>query len=87
MIISSWNIRGLNHPSKQLEVANFINDNNIDVMGITETKIRPENENFIKKKCFKNWDFISNSCSSPVGRIWIGWNPAKINLQVLKITS
>ena len=87
MIISSWNIRGLNHPSKQLEVAKFIYDNNIDVMGIIETKVRIENEIFIKNKCFKNWDFVSNSCTSSTGRIWIGWNPSRINLQVLKITS
>ena len=80
MIISSWNIRGLNQPSKQLEVAKLIFNYYIDIMGLLETKVSQENEPFIKNKCFKNWDFISNSSPSTVGRIWVGWNSSKIHL-------
>ena len=67
MIISCWNIRGLNQPSKQTEVAKFIYENNIDVLGLTETKVRQVNEAFIKQKCFNHWDFITNSSPNSVG--------------------
>ena len=87
MIISCWNIRGLNQPSKQTEVAKFIYENNLDILGIIETKVRQVNEAFIKSKCFNQWDFVTNSSPTNVGRIWIGWNSDKLNLNVLKTTS
>ena len=86
MIVSCWNIRGLNQPAKQTEIAKFIYENNIDILGITETKVRQDNEDLIRRKCFRHWDFVSNSSSVSVGRIWVGWNPDSIHLTVLKIT-
>ena len=87
MFISCWNIRGLNKPTKQTEIAKFIYENNIDILGITETKVKKINEDFIKRKCFRSWDFVSNSSPNSVGRIWVGWNPDKLNVTVLKMTS
>jgi len=40
MIISAWNIRGLNRTNKQREVAQLIHNHSIDVMGIVEIKIK-----------------------------------------------
>ena len=87
MIISCWNIRGLNQPSKQHEVTKFIFENNIDALGLVETKVNQANESFIKSKCFKHWCFVSNSTTTSAGRIWIGWNPDRVNLTVLNSTS
>ena len=56
MIISCWNIRGLNQSTKQTVIVKFIYENNIDILGITETKVTQINEDFIKRKCFRNWD-------------------------------
>ena len=86
MIISFWNIRGLNQPTKQSEVAKFIFENNIDVLGLVETKVKLGNEDSIKSKVFKHWSSVTNSSPDSTGRIWIGWNPDKILLNVIKIS-
>ena len=87
MIISCWNIRGLNQSTKQSEVAKFIFDNNIDVLGLVETKVKLVNEDSIKNKVFKHWSFVTNSSPDSTRRIWVGWNPNKILLNIIKISS
>ena len=87
MKISSWNIRGLNQSLKQIEISKFILANELDVLGILETKVRMHNLDKIKKALPNHWTFISNCQSNSVDRIWIGWNPSKVHLTVLKLTS
>ena len=87
MKISNWNIRGLNQPLKQIEISKFILANDLGVLGILETKVRLQNHNKIKRVLPNHWTFISNSQSNSIDRIWIGWNPSKVNLTVLKCTS
>ena len=60
MIISSWNIRGLNRTNKQREVVQLIQNHSIDVMGITETKIKVGKQDTIQFKMLPNWDFYTN---------------------------
>lgn len=42
MIISSYNIRGLNKPFKQKELKAFLLKNNVTPLGYLETKIKPK---------------------------------------------
>ena len=46
------NIRGLCEPTKQTQLINFIESNNIDIMGISESKLTSRTAEFI----FKNHD-------------------------------
>ena len=87
MKISSWNIRGLNQPLKQTEISKFIFANDLDVLGILETKVRMQNQDKIKRVLPNHWTLISNTQSNSVDRIWIGWNPNKVNLTILNSTS
>ena len=82
MIISSWNIRGLNCPLKQKEISKFILKNHIDVLGIIETKVRMPNQDKIQNCFMPCWKFITNSDPHAVDRIWIGWNPNTVSLTV-----
>lgn len=41
--IGTWNIRDLNNPLKQKEVASFLCANKLSVLGLVETKVRGEN--------------------------------------------
>ena len=52
--IASWNVRGLNDPTKQKEVKNFVSKENVHVIGVLETKIKQPNERKICGKCFGN---------------------------------
>ena len=83
MIIGCWNIRGLNHPSKQSEIAKFVFSNHLDVLGITKSKVHIPNQDRIQKTLLPSWKFVSNSQPNAVDRIWVGWNPDKVNITVI----
>ena len=40
--IVAWNVRGLNRPKKQREVANFLLNHKGGLVGILENKIKPK---------------------------------------------
>lgn len=48
MIVFSWNVRGFNEPQKVGEVKKFIVANEINIIILLETRIRPKN---VKKNC------------------------------------
>ena len=83
MIVGCWNIRGLNNPSKQKELVKFVASHHIDVLGITESKVRVPNQATIQKYFLPSWKFISNSQPDSVDRIWVGWNPNTVILNVI----
>jgi len=39
-LIASWNVQGLNWPNKQEDVKLFLQQNDIGMVGLIETKIR-----------------------------------------------
>ena len=82
MIICSWNIRGLNCPLKQRDITRFISQNQIVVMGFLETKVRMPNQDKILTKFMPHWKFVTNCEPLSVDRIWVGWNPDKVSLNV-----
>ena len=87
MILSCWNIRGLNQPQKQREIVSLIHNFKLDVVGIVETKVRMLNQDRIHSNMLPHWCFVTNSTAVSTGRIWVGWNPNKIKLSVLLNTS
>lgn len=38
--IASWNIKGINHPSKQAEVSSFIRKCHVGFLGILEVEVK-----------------------------------------------
>ena len=83
MIIYNWNVRGLNLALKQKEVKKFILDNDVAIMGISETKVKLVNQDSIQSNIFSFWAFISNSTTESAGRIWVAWDPNKVSMQPL----
>ena len=83
MIISCWNIRGLNRCNKQLQVKKFIYANHVDIMGIMETKVKDVNKTSIQNSLLPSWDFVPTSSN----RIWVTWNPNVANITLLKETN
>ena len=70
MLVSCWNVRGLNWSNKQTEVTKFIHAKHVDVMGIVETKVKDINKSTIQSRMLPNWDFVNSNSN----RIWITWN-------------
>ena len=83
MIISSWNIRGLNRTNKQREIVQLIHNHSIDIMGIVETKIKLGKQDNVQFKMLPQWDFLTNSNSDSTNRIWLTWNPCKAKVHIL----
>lgn len=40
MSLATWNIRGVNHPSKQRAVSRFLSEYKVDFLSLVETKVR-----------------------------------------------
>ncbi|XP_074288884.1 uncharacterized protein LOC141614030 [Silene latifolia] len=85
MIISSWNIRGLNDPLKHHEVGNFLVRNKVDVFGLLETHVKEKNTATIFNK-FSRYHILTNYQSHPNGRIWFFLNPRTTTLHSSVIT-
>jgi exonuclease III len=83
----SWNMRGLNDPIKQKEVASFVRANNLSLFGLLEHKIREANYPRIINYMFPGWSFVHNSALAPNGRICVVWDPSILTLSVVSQSS
>ncbi|XP_074265520.1 uncharacterized protein LOC141587959 [Silene latifolia] len=83
MIISSWNVRGMNDPLKQQEVLEFLKRNRVDCGALIETHIKVDVARVIHKRKFSSYAMESNYSNHSGGRIWVIWNPAVAHVQVL----
>ncbi|XP_074291814.1 uncharacterized protein LOC141618618 [Silene latifolia] len=84
MIISTWNIRGFNKPVKHLEVLSFIKENNIDVLGLLETRVKKNKAHRILQSRFRRMNSFTNYNAHYNGRIWILWNPVTTSVSIVE---
>lgn len=96
MIVAAWNVRGMNNPVKTKEVRDFLEVNNISVMGLLETKIKRQNAGKLQKKLGNKWNWSTNYDHHDEGRISVGWRTDRFKMEtcnthpqfiVTKITS
>ncbi|XP_022842002.1 uncharacterized protein LOC111365698 [Olea europaea var. sylvestris] len=80
MFFGYWNVRGLNDPLKQSKVKNLITSNRLSLCGLVETKVKEKNQNKVANAIFKSWSVLTNYNCSPLGRIWICWNPNDVDV-------
>ncbi|XP_074305770.1 uncharacterized protein LOC141640991 [Silene latifolia] len=79
MIISSWNIRGLNDPIKQMEVRSYMTKNKVEVLGLLETRVKSNNFAAISRT-FPLYSIINNYSHHYNGRIWVFWDHRKFTV-------
>ena len=73
MNILVWNVRGLNHPLKQNEVASRIRKLNISLVCLLETRVKFHKMQGIVGKMFPGWSIFHNYEYARNGRIWMIW--------------
>ena len=79
--IGSWNTWGLNSLQKQNTVHHWTQKNNLDLIGLLETKIEISNLAATQANlALSGWHFISNIHHTTHCRILVGWNSHKLNL-------
>ncbi|KAF5198943.1 hypothetical protein FRX31_011471 [Thalictrum thalictroides] len=66
--IESWNIRGLNNPSKAVEVRKLINTQHLKLVGLLETKVKSRNTAMVQRR-INDWEGVNNNNQDPRGRI------------------
>ncbi|XP_074270956.1 uncharacterized protein LOC141594869 [Silene latifolia] len=79
MIISSWNIRGLNDPIKQQEIKGYLVKNKVEVFGLLETRVKITNSAAIIRN-FPFYSVLNNYSHHYNGRIWVFLDSRKITL-------
>ncbi|KAL2938167.1 50S ribosomal protein L23 [Bienertia sinuspersici] len=66
----SWNIRGLNGPNKVITVKRIGKQQNVTIVCILETKVKPTKIVAIQNKLGRRWSWFCNYEYSSRGRIW-----------------
>ncbi|XP_074297523.1 uncharacterized protein LOC141628258 [Silene latifolia] len=84
MILATWNIRGFNKPIKHSEVNLFLKENNVDVLGLLETRVKSTKAKTILRSKFKRYKAFCNYNKHYNGRIWVLWNPSTTKVDILQ---
>lgn len=71
------------YTSGQAYVKQFLVDNDISFVGLLETRVKEHKAHRISRALCKNWSWVFNYDSHHNGRIWVGWNPAIWNVDIL----
>lgn len=71
MNIITWNVRGLNRPSKQREVKSMIKLHKIGLVCLIETRVKEEKADLIRDSIVPCWGYVFNYEKHNLGRIWI----------------
>ena len=83
-MLASWNIRGLNDPSKQSAVRKLIAEQKLWAVGLIEIRVRNANVDKVWTGLkLRNWHLLSNQAYYPLGRIWLSYNPSVISITLL----
>ncbi|XP_074305811.1 uncharacterized protein LOC141641032 [Silene latifolia] len=82
MIITAWNIRGLNDPLKQQEAQHFLLVNKVDCGALIETHVKHKAIKDVSTN-FSGYNLVHNNDSHYNGWIWIFWKPNILSLTVL----
>lgn len=57
MIITTWNVRGMQPPERHPVVADQIKRNRVDIMGVVETKMKMTSLKAFMARYFPSWKY------------------------------
>ncbi|GAB2217645.1 hypothetical protein Droror1_Dr00000848 [Drosera rotundifolia] len=81
-MIGVWNVKGLNDPVHVREDRKFVTQRWLVMVGLLETRVREGNEARIQHALFPSWSFVVARGDRFMGRLWIGWDPAEVTVDV-----
>ncbi|XP_021721083.1 uncharacterized protein LOC110688652 [Chenopodium quinoa] len=87
MIITVWNIRGLNDPSKKANVKQLLDRTSSDLICLLETRVKQMKCAGIQKKIAHGLIWVCNYSESRKGRIMLGWKNDRVHIDVLTVHS
>ncbi|XP_074314658.1 uncharacterized protein LOC141649886 [Silene latifolia] len=63
----------------------FLHQNDVDLFGLLETRVKPGSLNRVASQVCYNWNYSTNTIMHPGGRIWILWKNDKVDIEVLEM--
>ena len=82
MRITTWNVRGLNTPSKKRLIKQYLKSFNLEIILIQETKLN-KLEGTKLNKMLGLWDSVFVEAIGASGGLGIIWNSKKVDLKYL----
>ncbi|XP_056688426.1 uncharacterized protein [Spinacia oleracea] len=82
--LCTWNIRGLNEPSKITKVKKLVSSYNIKLIALLETRVKSSKYQSIMNKFGHSWAWENNYLHCPRGRIWLGWQTNCVTVKVVR---
>lgn len=76
-------MRGAVDRLQQNEVRKLIQEHKLSLVGLVETKVKEVNKERVLRALATDWNVVCNYNHSLRGRIWVCWNPAKLDLSVI----
>lgn len=61
----------------------FILEHQLALIGLVETKIKEVNKEKVLRTIAKGWGFLNNYSSSPIGIIWVCWDPSGLKVSLM----
>ncbi|XP_073271517.1 uncharacterized protein [Primulina huaijiensis] len=86
MKLACWNIRGFHKPLKQRGVQTLVGTQHIDVIGILESKFDDKALQNLLRIRFPGMKATHNFDMSNKGRIFVLWNPTRVDLTTVCLT-
>ncbi|KAK6773771.1 hypothetical protein RDI58_029009 [Solanum bulbocastanum] len=84
MIISTWNIRGINQLLKNKKLRLLLEKSKVDVMGVVEIRVNVHKDGNILQKMVPDWNHCLNYPMPYNGKVWLLWKD-HIQVHVLGI--
>ena len=75
--IISWNVRGMNGPTKQEDLRIFLSQQQAGLIGFTKTKIQLQKVDHVMRKICNKWQWDHNATHTEKGRIIVSWHRSK----------
>ncbi|KAK9733187.1 hypothetical protein RND81_04G049800 [Saponaria officinalis] len=86
MIVSAWNVRGLNESVRQHEINTFLLRNKVTITGLLETRVKEVSSARVLNK-FGRFRAINNYSAHYNGRIWVLWQEAFLDVTILQVAA
>lgn len=76
-------------PIRRAKVRKFVSLNNLNLVGLLETKVPDSLFDSISSSLLTGWNWVANHEYSPTGRgrIWVGWNPEFVTFEAYSINA
>ena len=72
--------------TRQQEVCSIVQENNIALIGLVETRVRRENIPPIMQNLMGGWQMLQNYNYHLGGKIWVLWNPEVLEVSPTLVT-